>query len=100
MLDLAVLRVDRSIEITPSEFQGMGTPASPSMYQLGPSFPLFDYQNSCPLRSVGLELGDANAVATGSAVNAAGWYCERAEKTSAHPSHRPQASHRPQLRHN
>jgi len=100
LLDLAVLRVDRSIDITPSEFQGMGTPASPSVYQLSTPYTRFDDQNSCPLRSHGLELGDANAVATGSAVSATGWYCERAEKTSARPSHHPQASHRPQLWHN
>ena len=91
LLDLAVLRVDRSIEITPSAFQGLGTPAP--VYQLGPPFPLFDDQNSCPLRSHGLELGSASAVPTGTAVSAAGWYVQRAEKTSTCPA-RPQPAHK------
>jgi hypothetical protein len=102
LLDLAVLRVDRSIEITPSEFQGLGPPAP--MYQLGPALPLFDDQNTCPLRSLGLELGSASAVTTGSAVSAAGWYSQRDEKTStcpsrAQPAHKPRTTSRTQCVH-
>ena len=83
LLDLAVVRVDRKIEVSPSAFQGMGKPAP--VYTLGPEISQFDSQNSCPLRESGLELGSASAVTTGTAVSTVGWSSKRAEKTGACP---------------
>ena len=68
--------------------QSADGPIMKPVYQLGTPYPPFNDQNSCPLRSVGLELElNANAVAAGSAVSAFGWYSQQAEKTSARPSH-------------
>jgi len=89
LLDLAVLRVDRKIEVSPSAFQGMGTPAP--VYTLGPEISQFDSHNSCPLRESGLDLGSASAVTTGSVVNTAGWSSELAEKTGTVPM--PRCAH-------
>jgi len=87
LLDLAVLRVDRKIEVSPSAFQGLGKPAP--VYTLGPEISQFDSQNSCPLRESGLDLGSISAVTTGSTVSTAGWSSQRAEKTGVcSPYHR------------
>jgi len=79
LLDLAVLRVDRKIEVNPSAFQGLGKSAP--VYTLGPEISQFDSQNSCPLRESGLDLGSTSAVTTGSTLSTAGWSSQRAEKT-------------------
>ena len=84
LLDLAVLRVDRGIEVVPPEFQGMTR--QDATYELGP--PQRQYEdpgNLCPLRERGLVRGSTDTVTTGSTVSALGWYCERGEKTSEWP---------------
>jgi len=79
LLDLAVLRVNRSVEVTPPWHQGLG-PLGPE-YQLGPEYPKYSPENPCPLRECGLERGDPSKVATGSSgeVTAAGWYSQDSE---------------------
>ena len=60
------------------------------------------YFDTCVMPMV-LSSADANALAMGSAINAAGWWyaSEPRRPVRAHPTaHYAQASHRPQLRHN
>jgi len=76
LLDLAVLRVNRSIEVTPSRYNGLGL-----TYQLGPEYPQYSPENPCPLRDCGLECGEPSKAATGFSgeVTAAGWYSQDSE---------------------
>ena len=80
LLDLAVLEVNRYIDVKPSAYQGLN-----ARYTLGHEHPVFSAASICPLRWLGLERGDANKIVIGSSgeVSAAGWYSQH-EETSLH----------------
>ena len=82
LLDLAVLRVVRDIEIRPPRYQGLSMDGTPQpTYELEVELPVYAAESPCDLKKYALELGDPERVDIGTSISAGGWYSEQNETT-------------------